>query len=85
MEIINPDNGSLKKEDVAAKLAKVLNVKSTECITIFGMKAKFGGGRTSAFALVYDSLESRKQYDMKKNLLRVSLFGVLEDGGVDGG
>ena len=63
MEIINPDVGSLKKEDIAAKLAKTLNVKSPECITIFGMKAKFGGGRTSGFACIFDDMGVATWYD----------------------
>lgn len=72
LEIINPDSGILTKKQVADKLAKVINLKNSECITIFGMKAKFGGGRTSAFALVYDSVESKTKYDSTTGLRRVS-------------
>jgi ribosomal protein S24E len=36
------------------------------------MKAKFGGGKTTAFALVYDSLDEKKKYDSKTGLRRVS-------------
>lgn len=61
----------LSKAQVREKLAKVLKAKE-ECITIFGMKAKFGGGRSSAFALVYDSHDEKKQYDSKKALKKVS-------------
>lgn len=61
----------MKKSDIRAKLGKVLKVKD-ECITIYGMKAAFGGGRTSAFALVYDSLDDKKKYDSKCALKRVS-------------
>jgi len=38
------------------------------------MKAKFGGGRTTAFALVYDSFDEKKKYDSKTGLKRVSTF-----------
>ena len=64
----------MTKQKIAEKLAKQLNVKSSECITIFGMKAKFGGGRTSAFALVYDSVESKTKFDSLTGLRRVSNF-----------
>merc|ERR1719218_34689 len=79
LEIINPEAGSLTKKAVADKLAKVLGVKQVECITIFGMKAKFGGGRTSAFALVYDSLESKTKFDTMTSLRRA---GIKEKGKV---
>ena len=76
LEIINPDQGTLTKQQIAEKLAKVLKAKE-DCITIFGMKAKFGGGRTSAFALVYDSLDDKKKYDSKTALKRVSTFSKI--------
>ena len=64
----------MSKKEIKDKLAKTLKVKE-ECISIFGMKTKFGGGRSSGFALVYDSLDARKQYDSRPNLLRVSMTG----------
>lgn len=51
------------------KLAGIFKSKS-ECIAIFGLKSKFGGGRSTGFALIYDSLDMRKKYDQKVNLLR---------------
>jgi ribosomal protein S24E len=62
---------TLTKAQIKEKLAKVLKVKE-ECITIFGMKTKFGGGRASAFALIYESLDAKKKYDSKASQLRVS-------------
>ena len=73
LEIINPESGQLTKQKIADKLAKTLNVKSSECITIFGMKAKFGGGRTSAFALVYDSVEAKTKFDSLTGLRRAGI------------
>jgi len=66
----------LSKKQIADSLAKKLQIKNSECITIFGMKAKFGGGRTSAFALVYDSPESKLKYDSATGVRRVSTFKV---------
>ena len=55
------------KEAIAKKL------KSDEAkISVFGLKTKFGGGRTSGFALIYNSEEYRKKFDMKSLLKRVS-------------
>ena len=65
---------NVSKKEITDKLAKTLKVKE-ECISIFGMKTKFGGGRSTGFALVYDSADSRKQYDSRSNLLRVSMTG----------
>ena len=54
-----------------------------ENINIFGMKTKFGGGRSSGFACVYDNVDARKKFDTKTGLLRVSFdlsYLILQDG-----
>jgi ribosomal protein S24E len=77
IEIINPDLTALTKAQIREKLAKVMKVKE-ECVTIYGMKNKFGGGRASAFGLIYDSLDAKKKYDAKSNLLRVSRISIQD-------
>ena len=62
---------TVPKGQIKAKLAQLLK-SSVENIAVFGIKIKYGGGRSSGFALIYDSLDSRKKYDSKKMLKRVS-------------
>lgn len=64
---------NVPKAQIKAKLAALLKSKE-EQIAIFGLKTKFGGGRTSGFACIYDSVDLRKKYDSKKMLRRVSLL-----------
>lgn len=71
IELIHPEKSNVSKSDIKAKLAQTLKAKE-ENISIFGLKTKFGGGRSTGFALIYDSLDSRKKYDSKKMLRRVS-------------
>lgn len=71
IDLIHPEMANVAKADIAAKLGKTLKVKE-ECISIFGMKTKFGGGRSTGFAIVYDSADARKKYDTKTSLRRVS-------------
>lgn len=71
IELIHPGLSNVSKADIKAKLAATLKSKD-ENISIFGLKTKFGGGRTTGFALIYDSLDARKKFDSKKNLRRVS-------------
>jgi small subunit ribosomal protein S24e len=70
---VHPEMANVSKKEIKEKLAKVLKVKE-ETITVFGLKTKFGGGRSSGFALVYDSLDAKKKYDSKPALLRVSIW-----------
>ena len=45
-----------------------------ENLTIFGLKTKFGGGRSTGFALVYDNADAKKKYDMNVYLKRDKLM-----------
>jgi ribosomal protein S24E len=73
IELIHPELSNVSKSDIKVKLAQTLKAKE-ENISIFGLKTKFGGGRSTGFALIYDSADARKKYDSKKMLRRVS-FG----------
>jgi small subunit ribosomal protein S24e len=69
VEMIHPDEPNISKEAIKEKLATVFKSKS-ENIAVFGLHTKYGGGRSSGFALIYDSLDIRKQYDQKCFLKR---------------
>jgi small subunit ribosomal protein S24e len=70
--MIHPDMANVSKVAIKAKLSTMLKSKD-EAIAVFGLKTKFGGGRSTGFALVYDSVDLRKKYDTKKMLRRVGL------------
>jgi small subunit ribosomal protein S24e len=74
--MIHPEMANVPKSQIKAKLASIFKSKD-ENISIFGLKTKFGGGRTTGFALIYDSSDVRKKYDSKKNLRRVSSYPVF--------
>ena len=45
----------------------------TENISVYGLHSNFGGGRSTGFALIYDSLDDRKKCDQKRLLRRDGL------------
>ena len=69
--MIHPDKSNVSKTDIKAKLAQTLKAKE-ENISIFGLKTKFGGGRSTGFALIYEYIYARKKFDSKKMLDRKS-------------
>ena len=63
----------VKKSTIKTELAKKFKCNGQEeRIAVFGMKLKFGGGRSTGFAYIFDDLDARKKYDTKDNLRRVS-------------
>merc|ERR1711918_94448 len=68
--LATPDKEMLKNM-IAEYLSKAKGQKaSAEATVIFGMKTKFGGGRSSCFALVYDSVDAAKKFEPKHRLIR---------------
>lgn len=47
-------------------------------VIVFGFKTKFGGGRSTGFALVYDSLDAAKKFEPKYRLARVNKQNTCE-------
>ena len=72
IELIHPNQGSVSKAAIKEKLAVMFKAKD-EAISVFGMHSKFGGGRSSGFACMYDDVDARKKCDTKSMLLRDKL------------
>merc|ERR1711907_443493 len=75
VELIHPDQGSVPKSAIRAKLAALYKCP-VEAISVFGNKSKFGGGRSSYFGLIYSNVDARKKFDQKRDLKRDSLYDV---------
>merc|ERR1711862_64637 len=70
LDIIHPGMANVSKKDLAAKLATMYKVKDSQCIQLFGFHTAFGGGRSSGFGLIYDSLDKMKKFEPKYRLKR---------------
>merc|ERR1712137_330660 len=73
LDIIHPGLANVSKKDLAAKLATMYKVKDSQCIMLFGFKTAFGGGRSSGFGLIYESLDKMKKFEPKYRLVRAGL------------
>jgi hypothetical protein len=49
-----------------------------EQVNVFGLRTQFGGGKTTGFALVYDSPEAMKKFEPHYRLVRVGLAKKIE-------
>ena len=74
-DLIHPEKGSIPKKEIKAKLAGMFKCPD-ETISVFGVKSKFGGGRSTCFGLIYSNLDARKKFDAKKLLKRDKLLTV---------
>jgi len=62
----------VKKSVIKAEIGKKFKA-SEDRIAVFGLKAKFGGGKSTGFVSVYDDMDARNKYDTKSQLYRVGI------------
>ena len=71
--LIHPDSANVSKTAIKDKLAQMFKSDS-KVISVFGVKNKFGGGRSTGYAFIYENEDARKKYDQKMLLLRDGLI-----------
>ncbi|KAK1666828.1 hypothetical protein QYE76_054987 [Lolium multiflorum] len=73
LEVIHPGRANVPKTELKDKLAKMYDVKEPNCIVVFKFRTHFGGGKSTGFGLIYDSVDSAKKFEPKYRLIRNGL------------
>ena len=76
VDVLHPGRPNVSKAEIREKLAKVYKT-TADVIFCFGFKTAFGGGRSTGFALIYDSMDFAKKFEPKYRLTRVSVYALL--------
>merc|ERR1711892_269012 len=63
--VLHPNRASVPKTEIREKLAKMYKC-TADRIFAFGFTTNFGGGKTSGFALIYDSMDQAKTFRKQK-------------------
>ncbi|KAJ3127823.1 ribosomal 40S subunit protein S24B [Nowakowskiella sp. JEL0407] len=72
LDVLHPGQANVSKKDLQAKLAKLYNSDESNVI-VFGFRTQFGGGKSTGFALIYDSMDALKKFEPKYRLVRQGL------------
>ena len=73
VDVIHPNRANVSKADCAAQIAKLLKVQDPTCIFLFGFRTAFGGGKSTGFGLIYDSIDEAQKFEPRYRLVRVSI------------
>ncbi|XP_050526026.1 40S ribosomal protein S24 [Daktulosphaira vitifoliae] len=73
VDVMHPGKPSPKKTDIREKLAKMFKVLP-DVVFVFGFQTCFGGGKSTGFALIYDTLDHAKKFEPKYRLQRHGLY-----------
>merc|ERR1712072_101131 len=77
VDILHPNRANISKEVLREKLGGLYKAQKDQ-ISVFGLRTQFGGGKTTGFALVYDSPEAMKKFEPQYRLVRVGLATKAE-------
>jgi small subunit ribosomal protein S24e len=79
VDVLHPGRATLPKTEIREKLAKAYKV-TADVIFCFGFRTHFGGGKTTGFALIYDTLDKAKKFEPKYRLARHGLMELKKSG-----
>ncbi|XP_072352282.1 small ribosomal subunit protein eS24-like [Scyliorhinus torazame] len=74
VDVLHPGKATVPKTEIREKLAKMYKT-TPDVVFGFGFRTQFGGGKTTGFAMVYDSLDYVKKNEPKHRLAK---HGLLE-------
>ncbi|XP_070545479.1 small ribosomal subunit protein eS24-like [Ptychodera flava] len=73
VDVLHPGRATVPKTEIREKLGRMYKT-TPDVIFCFGFKTQFGGGKTTGFALIYDTLDFAKKYEPKHRLQRHGLY-----------
>merc|ERR1719273_2812084 len=73
VDVLHPNKASVEKKGIREKLAKMYKA-TPDRVFPFGFKTNFGGGKSTGFAVIYDTLDFAKKFEPKYRLARQSVI-----------
>jgi len=73
IDVIHPSRPSVSKAELREQLVTKFKVRDANCVFLYGFKTHFGGGKSTGFAIVYDTLEDALDVEPKYRLVRSQL------------
>ncbi|KAF2862430.1 hypothetical protein K470DRAFT_212906 [Piedraia hortae CBS 480.64] len=77
VDILHPGRATVSKDDLRGKLGELYKVNK-ELTSVFGLRTVFGGGKTTGFALIYDSEDTMKKFEPRYRLVRYGMAQKIE-------
>ena len=73
LDVYHPSSGTVSRDALCAAVADKFGC-AKQNVVVFGFKTKFGGGKSTGFGLIYDSLDALKKYEPNNRLIRNKLI-----------
>ncbi|MCJ1339530.1 hypothetical protein MMC09_004820 [Bachmanniomyces sp. S44760] len=77
VDVLHPNRANVSKDDLRSKLSELYKA-SKDTVSVFGFKTQYGGGKSTGFALIYDSAEAMKKFEPHYRLVRIGAATKIE-------
>lgn len=76
-DVLHPSRPNVSKDELRSKLAELYKA-SKDAVSVFGFRTQYGGGKSTGFALIYDSNEVMKKFEPRYRLVRYGQATKIE-------
>jgi small subunit ribosomal protein S24e len=77
VDVLHPSKANLSKDEVRTRLASMYKAPK-EAVQTFGFRTQFGGGKSTGFALIYDSEADLKKFEPHYRKVRIGIASKIE-------
>lgn len=76
-DVLHPNRANVSKDELRDKLSSLYKTEKDQ-VSVFGFRTQYGGGKSTGFALVYDSGEALKKFEPHHRLVRIGAASKIE-------
>lgn len=76
-DVLHPNRANVSKDELRQKLAELYKANKDQ-VSCFGFRTQYGGGKSTGFALIYDSHEALKKFEPHYRLVRYGAATKVE-------
>lgn len=76
-DVLHPNRANVSKDELRQKLAELYKTNK-DTVSCFGFRTQYGGGKSTGFALIYDSHEVMKKFEPHYRLVRYGAATKIE-------
>ena len=76
-DVLHPGRANVSKDELRGKLAEMYKAGKDQ-VSVFGFRTHYGGGKSTGFALLYDSAEALKKFEPHYRLVRIGQATKIE-------
>ncbi|KAI9885120.1 MAG: hypothetical protein M1823_003089 [Watsoniomyces obsoletus] len=77
VDVLHPNRANVSKDELRSKLSELYKADKTQ-VSVFGFRTQYGGGKSTGFALIYDSQEALKKFEPHYRLVRIGEAKKIE-------